>query len=26
MAMAANGGAYTGPVIAITKEKGNRDM
>jgi hypothetical protein len=25
MAIAANGGEYTGPVIAITTEKGNRD-
>jgi hypothetical protein len=25
MLMAANGGGYTGPLIAITQEKGNRD-
>ena len=25
MLMAANGGGYTGPLIAITKEKGSHD-
>ena len=25
MAIAANGGEYTGPVIAVTHEKGSRD-
>ena len=25
MTLAANGGGYTGPVIAVTNEKGNRD-
>ena len=25
MAIAAKGGKYTGPVIAVSQEKGNRD-
>jgi len=25
IAVAANGGQYTGPLIAVTQEKGNRD-